>query len=633
MCGIAGICRLDGQPLNEDARAHVRAMTDVITYRGPDGSGIWQEGPVSLGHRRLSIIDLSGGSQPMQDVDGELCIVFNGEIFNYRALRKVLEERGHQFRTQSDTEVILHLYEECGSAFLQHLDGFFAFALYDTKLGIMLLARDRMGIKPLYYYRDAAHFAFASSINALKQLPFVKQHIDEQALWDYLSLQYVPTGTIYTHISQLAPGYALSFHSEGPRRHFQKRQYWKPDFTRKTAQPYEDACKGLREAMTASVRDRLISDVPLGVFLSGGLDSAIIAGLAAEQIEGPLKCFTIGFEEQSYDERESAAATATHVRQFARCGFEHHVKTVNPCDFESLEFLVKQFGEPFADASMLPTYLLSRFARGEVKVALSGDGADELFGGYERYLAMRYLGKFDFLPEAVRRPLFRMAAAMIPNIGNERQKWARSRRFLHGAAASGAERYLGILSRVDEKLKHRVCGKFFRHVKPTLETFNREFYKNSFSANPSERVSEVDIISYLREDILKKVDVASMSASLEVRSPFLNFKIAELSALYPYEYKEKDGVRKRILTDAFAKYLPKGLAQRPKRGFGVPLASWFRNEWRELLRERLLDGVCVKERIFNQPELEHILKAHSCGRADYSYFLFSALVLELFLKE
>lgn len=282
---------------------------------------------------------------------------------------------------------------------------------------------------------------------------------------------------------------------------------------------------------------------------------------------------------------------------------------------------------------MLPTYLLSRFARGEVKVALSGDGADELFGGYERYLAMRYLGKFDFLPEAVRRPLFRMAAAMIPNIGNERQKWARSRRFLHGAAASGAERYLGILSRVDEKLKHRVCGKFFRHVKPTLETFNREFYKNSFSANPSERVSEVDIISYLREDILKKVDVASMSASLEVRSPFLDFKIAELSALYPYEYKEKDGVRKRILTDAFAKYLPKGLAQRPKRGFGVPLASWFRNEWRELLRERLLDGVCVKERIFNQPELEHILKAHSCGRADYSYFLFSALVLELFLKE
>ena len=630
MCGIAGYVNFD---FSEPEPELLQKMMDAMALRGPDGHDIYVNYNTGLAHTRLSVIDLETGGQPLCNEDGTLWIVFNGEIFNYRALRKVLEERGHQFRTQSDTEVILHLYEECGSAFLQHLDGFFAFALYDTKLSIMLLARDRMGIKPLYYYRDAAHFAFASSINALKQLPFVKQHIDEQALWDYLSLQYVPTGTIYTHISQLAPGYALSFHSEGPRRHFQKRQYWKPDFTRKTTQPYEDACKGLREAMTASVRDRLISDVPLGVFLSGGLDSAIVAGLAAEQIEGPLKCFTIGFEEQSYDERESAAATAAHVRQFARCGFEHHVKTVNPSDFESLEFLVKQFGVPFADASMLPTYLLSRFARGEVKVALSGDGADELFGGYERYLAMRYLGKFDFLPEAVRRPLFRMAAAMIPNIGNERQKWARSRRFLHGAAASGAERYLGILSRVDEKLKHRVCGKFFRHVKPTLETFNREFYKNSFSANPSERVSEVDIISYLREDILKKVDVASMSASLEVRSPFLDFKIAELSALYPYEYKEKDGVRKRILTDAFAKYLPQGLAQRPKRGFGVPLASWFRNEWRELLRERLLDGVCVKERIFNQPELEHILKAHSCGRADYSYFLFSALVLELFLKE
>ena len=446
MCGIAGYVNFD---FSEPEPELLQKMMDAMALRGPDGHDIYVNYNTGLAHTRLSIIDLETGGQPLCNEDGTLWIVFNGEIFNYRALRKVLEERGHQFRTQSDTEVILHLYEECGSAFLQHLDGFFAFALYDTKLGIMLLARDRMGIKPLYYYRDAAHFAFASSINALKQLPFVKQHIDEQALWDYLSLQYVPTGTIYTHISQLAPGYALSFHSEGPRRHFQKRQYWKPDFTRKTAQPYEDACKGLREAMTASVRDRLISDVPLGVFLSGGLDSAIIAGLAAEQIEGPLKCFTIGFEEQSYDERESAAATAAHVRQFARCGFEHHVKTVNPCDFESLEFLVKQFGEPFADASMLPTYLLSRFARGEVKVALSGDGADELFGGYERYLAMRYLGKFDFLPEAVRRPLFRMAAAMIPNIGNERQKWARSRRFLHGAAASGAERYLGILSRVD----------------------------------------------------------------------------------------------------------------------------------------------------------------------------------------
>ncbi len=630
MCGIAGYVNFD---FSEPEPELLQKMMDAMALRGPDGHDMYVNYNTGLAHTRLSIIDLENGGQPLCNEDGTLWIVFNGEIFNYRALRKVLEERGHRFRTQSDTEVILHLYEECGSAFLPHLDGFFAFALYNTKLGMMILARDRMGIKPLYYYRDAAHFAFASSINALKQLPFVKRHIDEQALWDYLSLQYVPDGTIYTHISQLAPGYSLSFHSEGPRRHFQKRQYWKPDFTRKTAQPYEDACKGLREAMTASVRDRLISDVPLGVFLSGGLDSAIVAGLAAEQMEGPLKCFTIGFEEQSYDERESAAATTAHIRQFARHGFEHHVKMVNPCDFESLEFLVKQYGEPFADASMLPTYLLSRFARGEVKVALSGDGADELFGGYERYLAMRYLGKFDFLPETVRRPLFRMAAAMIPNLGSERQKWARARRFLHGAAASGAERYLGILSRVDEKLKHRVCGKFFRNVKPTLETFNREFYKNVPSGHPSERASEVDIISYLREDILKKVDVASMSASLEVRSPFLDFKIAELSALYPYEYKERNGVRKRILADAFANYLPPGLAQRPKRGFGVPLAAWFRNEWRELLRERLLDGVCVKEQIFNQAALEHILNAHTGGRADYSYFLFSALVLELFLKE
>ena len=630
MCGIAGYVNFD---FAEPDPELLYKMLDTMALRGPDGRDIFINYNTGIGHTRLSVIDLETGGQPICNEDCTLWVVCNGEIFNYRALRNTLLERGHQFRTQSDTEVILHLYEECGSAFIQHLDGFFAFALYDTKLGLMILARDRMGIKPLYCYRDAAHFAFASSINALKQLPFVKQQLDEQALWDYLSLQYVPTGTVYKQIRQIAPGHTFSFHSEGPRRHFQKTRYWEPDFTKKTTQPYADACRELASVVTASVRDRLIADVPLGVFLSGGLDSAIIAGLAAEQMESPLKCYTIGFEDQSYDEREAAAATAAHIGKFARYGFEHRVKVVNPCDFESLSFLVKQFGEPFADASMIPTYLLSSFAREEVTVALSGDGADELFGGYERYLALRYLGKFDSVPEAVRRPLFRLAAAMIPNIGNERQKWARGKRFLRGAAASGVERYFGILSRTDEALKHTVCGKVFANVHPTLETFTEEFYRNAFSANPSERASEVDILSYLREDILKKVDVASMSASLEVRSPFLDYKVVKLSCLYPYEFKEKDGVRKRILTDAFARYLPEGLARRGKRGFGVPLAAWFRNEWRDLLRERLLDGVCVRKQIFDKNGLERVLCAHLEKRMDYSYFLFSALVLELFLAD
>ncbi len=630
MCGIAGYVNFD---FAEPAPELLHKMLDAMTLRGPDGRDIFINYNTGIGHTRLSVIDLETGGQPICNEDATLWVVCNGEIFNYRSLRSMLLERGHQFRTQSDTEVILHLYEECGSAFLQHLDGFFAFALYDTKLGFMMLARDRMGIKPLYCYRDSNHFAFASSINALKQLPFVKLHLNEQAIWDYLSLQYVPDGTVYKHIRQIAPGTFFTFHSEGPRRHFQKLSYWSPEFTKKTAQPYGEACAELAKTVSASVRDRLIADVPLGVFLSGGLDSAIIAGLAAEQMECPLKCYTIGFEDQSYDERERACATAAHIGKFARYGFEHRVKVVNPCDFESLSFLVKQFGEPFADASMIPTYLLSRFAREEVTVALSGDGADELFGGYERYLALRYLGKFDTVPEAIRRPLFRLAAAMIPEIGNERQKWARARRFLRGAASSGAERYLGILSRADETLKRAVCGKVFDYVHPTLETFTEEFYGKAFSANPSERASEVDLLSYLREDILKKVDVASMSASLEVRSPFLDYKVVKLSCLYPYEFKEKDGVRKRILADAFAKYLPEGLARRPKRGFGVPLAAWFRNEWRELLRARLLDGVCVQKHIFTRSGLERILNAHLEKKADYSYLLFSALVLELFLAD
>ncbi len=629
MCGIAGIISFDGTAPEAD---DLERMMCAMRLRGPDARGLHVSRNVGFAHTRLSIIDLECGAQPMSNEDGTVWVTFNGEIFNFRRMRGELEKRGHRFRTRSDTEIIVHLYEEYGEDVCRHLDGFFAFALYDSGKNLLIAGRDRLGVKPFYYFKDSAHFAFASSIGALMRLPWIPAGFDEQALWDYLSLQYVPVGTVYSRIHELTPGHVLSFRTEGSRRNFSDAAYWCLDFTRKTDLSYPDACAELKRRMERSVADRLVADVPLGVFLSGGLDSTVIAGLAAEQSGAPLQCFSIGFEDPSYDERNFAAENAAHLRKFAKHGLEHHVKVVNPCDFESLELLAGEFGEPYADASMIPTYLLSRFARERVTVALSGDGADELFGGYERYLAMRYLSRFDSIPETLRRPLFRALSGMIPPLGNERQKCARTKRFLTGASRSGAERYLGILSRVDEERKRRVCGDLFTHVCPTGEVFLREFYEKTSAQDPAERASEMDIASYLRGDILPKVDVCSMSASLEVRSPFLDYKIAEFSAALPYSFKETNGMRKRILADAFAKYLPVGLASRRKRGFGVPLAAWFRGEWRELLKERLLDGRGVRLGIFWRAELERLLAEHVQKKADHSYFLFSALILELFLK-
>lgn len=618
MCGIAGFLNFNDSPPQENT---VRAMLQPMVCRGPDGEGVKIIGPAAFGHRRLSIIDLDGGAQPLDNEDGSVWVTFNGEIFNYRELRKDLSDRGHRFKTVSDTETIVHLYEEYGTEFTAHLDGFFAFALYDVNKRRLLLVRDRAGIKPLFYFQTANTLAFASTLSALRRHPDFPREYDRQALWDFLSLQYIPQGTAYKAVKVLNPGSMLECSLSGAMN---ITRYWRPEYADKLDISYPDACRELDKRVRKAVADRLIADVPLGVFLSGGVDSAIVTGIAAELVDTPLRCYSIGFREKIYDEREYAAETAAWLKPFAKHGLEHKIREVNPCDIAVPEQRIREYGQPFADASLIPTSLLSAFAREEVTVALGGDGADEMFRGYERYIAMRYLEKFDWLPAAIRSPLFHLVCALLP-AGGERGAAARAKRFFQGAALSGAARYLGIVSHTDEQLKRSFCGGFFEGIAPTLGQFDSERYFDS-----RKDCSEFDFHTYLPGDILTKADTASMSASLELRSPFLDWHVIEFAARLPDEFKEQGGYRKRILCDTFAKYLPPGLNRRKKRGFGVPLADWFRNEWKDLPGERLLHGEGVKQGIFTVPGLEKLIRDHAAGK-DNSYALYSALVLEMFL--
>lgn len=623
MCGIAGFVNLNEEPPQEKI---LRNMLIPMICRGPDGEGIRIAGPAALGHRRLAVIDLVSGAQPMGNEDGSVWVTFNGEIFNYRELRARLLRLGHRFKTESDTEVLVHLYEEYGKAMPAHLDGFYAFAVYDAPAGKLLLARDCAGVKPLFYFQTPDVFAFASTIPALRRHPAFPSELNRQALWDFLSLQYIPRGTAYRKVRRLEPGSLLELNLNAENAAVQR--FWQPEtmHENKLQISYPDACAELEKRVRQAVSDRLIADVPLGIFLSGGVDSAIVAGLAAEMTGSPLHCYSIAFREKIYDERESAAENAAWARQFARHGLIHRIQEVNPCDISILEKRIAEYGQPFADASLIPASLLCAFARGEVTVALGGDGADEMFRGYERYMAMRYLEKFDFLPASLRKLLTNAACALLPDGGGERGSAARARRFFRGVGASGAERYLGIVSRTGESLKLRFCGEAFAGMRPTLEQFDTE-------EHPFGKAGDVplfDFHTYLPCDILTKADTASMGASLELRSPFLDRRVMEFALALPEDFKEQAGHRKRILTDTFARYLPPGLARRRKRGFGVPLADWFRKEWKTLLLERLPQGEGVKSGMFSETGIEQLIAEHQAG-CDRSYALFSALVLEMFL--
>ncbi len=613
MCGIAG-CFNPRTPPDEE---FLQGLCATMRQRGPDARGTYSDGALGLAHTRLSVIDLDGGAQPMHGGDGRYTLVFNGEIFNFRELRAELEQAGEAFRTKSDTEVLLKLLIREGADCLPRLNGFFAFAFYDAEEKTLLIARDYHGVKPLYYFHlPTGEFGFASRFATLTLCPGCPEMVSHSALADYLAFQYIPApATIREDVKKLRPGSAVEFRLEtGAMREIDWGAHVqiKPETV-----SYEDACEHVRTLLSEAVKRRLIADVPLGVFLSGGLDSAVVAALAARHSTAPLECFSIGFDDPRYDESADCKATAAHLAKLAPHGLHHHIKTVHPQDFDLLPKLAAEFGEPYADASMLPSYFLAAFAREHVTVALSGDGADELFGGYERYRAMAMLQKLrSFSPGF----LWGAAAACLPDSG-ERSKAGRLKRFLRLGEISGTG------ARYDALMTH-FAAESIGMIAPDLRPYLNTKRTLPEAANLMASLMEDDLRRYLPGDVLTKVDVCSMAASLEVRNPFLDPKVSKFARALPVKFKIQGSRRKRILGDVFAKKeLPPGLAERRKRGFGVPVAAWFRTVWRDRLRSALLDELPERWPMFDRAAVERLLAEHQDGGKDRSYLLFSLLML------
>ncbi|MBS1371680.1 MAG: asparagine synthase (glutamine-hydrolyzing) [Lentisphaeria bacterium] len=629
MCGIAGIVNHRGDPA---AGEIIAAMNAAQTHRGPDASGTYFDDQVALGHRRLSVIDLENGNQPFTNEDGTVVAVFNGEIYNFRRLRDELTARGHTFRSSADTEVIVHLYEELGGECTRLLEGMFAFAVYNAKTRRLLLARDRLGQKPLLYFMTNGTLVFASEFPALKCHPEMPAELDVNAVSDYLSFQYVPgPGTIYRNVHKLAPGHQLEFRLNDCTTSI--RSYWRLDYSLKLTEPFEEAARTLRNLVEKSVERRLVADVPVGTFLSGGVDSTIITAVAAaKRHPGKTNAYTIGFSDAKYDERPFASKAADSINRRIGGGLLQREQVVDAGDFTLLEKLCAHCGEPYADASILPTALLSEFAASEVRVALSGDGADEVFCGYERYLALRYASRFSLLPGFLQRPLLSTAGALVPD-GGERTVSGRLRRFLRVMAAAPEQRYFTLLDRCGMPLKRALFGEKLRSAanRNSAELFDSLQWELT-SADRTERLSELDLHTYLPGDILTKVDIASMAYSLEVRSPFFDREVVEFAARLPLSCKLHGSKRKHILCEAFKDLLPREIVNRPKKGFGVPVASYLRGEWHNLAEQALFDGKLCGDGYFRRETVMGLWKEHESEKRDHSYLLWSLLIFSLFLE-
>ncbi len=642
MCGITGACwTTHGSAVEEST---LRRMTDSIQHRGPDDEGRYlsggkiaasETGGVALGHRRLSIIDLAGGHQPLSNEDGTVWIVFNGEIYNYRELQPVLESQGHRFQTASDTETIVHLYEQHGPACVEKLRGMFAFAIWDGRMQQLFFARDRLGKKPLIYRHEANRLLFASELKALLQVPGAPRDIDPLALVDYLALQYVPSPkSILKGYAQLPPAHWAMFSAQ--TGDLKVERYWSPPYEEQPLLPEESPCPTtdggwrtrLRETLTEAVRLRLRSDVPLGAFLSGGIDSTIITGLMQQQSSRPIQTFSIGFPVKQFDER-------TYAREAAeKLGTEHHELVVTPSAVELLPKLIWHYDQPFADSSAIPTMYLSQFTRQHVTVALTGDGGDELFSGYDRYQAVGLAARVDRLPSWVRGTLTHPVWQRIPASVEQKSTRRRLKRFLSVLGQSPERRYLNWISIFDDARRRELLTPEFaaRLGDHDAAEFILAAYGRHPGADIVRRTTAVDVETYLPGDILVKVDIASMAYGLECRAPFLDHHVAELAARMPQRLKMGNGRGKLILRDVFRDLLPESITRRPKMGFGVPLDHWFRHELREFLTDTLLEAKSLQRGYFRPEAVRKLVDEHTSAQWDHSARLWSLLVLELWQR-
>ena len=595
-------------------------MCDVIRHRGPDDDGFYVEGGCAIGMRRLSIIDLSTGHQPISNEDGSVWIVFNGEIYQYKELREWLLSRGHKFKTQSDTECILHLYEESGVEGINRLRGMFAFCIWDRNKRRILLARDRFGKKPLYYTVRPGGIWFGSELKCLRAAGLPLEP-DPEALKLYLNFTYVPDPlTAFRGVRKLEPGAWLQYDEHGT---VSGGRYWKlPAPAEKPApgQNREDMKVAIREMFDESVRMRMIADVPLGAFLSGGIDSSSVVASMAMQSGTPVKTFSIGFEEAAFNELSYAALVA---KQY---GTDHHEIVVRPDSVALVEKLVYHFDEPFADSSAIPTYIVSEFASRHVKVALSGDGGDELFGGYESFQVVQKLRRWDVLPQFARRALGRIAdLAPYSALGKN---------YLHMISRSTPLARYFESNWAPYQMRKALLQPAW--MLPGDAAYLEKVFADYLLPPGSDALSQAlyfESTSKLPGDMLVKVDRMSMAASLEVRCPLLDHHLGELAATIPHEWKIRNGRGKDILVDAMADRLPPALLNRPKMGFAVPIGSWLRGPLRPMLRDHIESPRFNARGIASPPFVRHLIAEHESGRRNNTSWLWSLLMLEMWFRQ
>lgn len=620
MCGIVGKLHLQTNQLAK--KDDLLKMANALKHRGPDDEGFYVDGAIGLGHRRLSVIDLSpSGHQPMNDATGRYHIIFNGEIYNFQELRAELKLEGVQLQSQSDTEVIIYLYKKLGPDCLKKLRGMFAFAIWDSQDKSLFIARDRVGKKPLKYYHDSNVFIFASELKAILTQPEVIKEPDWQAIDEYLTYQYVPSPkTGFKNIYKLEPASYLII-KDGK---ITKQKYWSLDFTKKLALSEQEWEKAVLDKLNEAIKLRLISDVPLGAHLSGGIDSSLIVVLMASQSKTPVKTFSIGFKEDRFNELPFARLVAD------RYNTEHHEFVVEPNAIEVLEDLVYHYEEPYADSSALPTWYLAKLTRQHVTVALNGDGGDENFAGYSRYNALKLWRQLKFIPfkgalKAINQALYR--ATKIPI-------FRKGYRFLEAYDKSEVDFYLKIVDYFGQDEKALIYGpELASKVKGSRwHSFLADKFAESGNLNWLDQLLYTDINSYLPDDLLVKVDIASMAHALEIRSPFLDQELLELTARMPSGLKMRGHNKKHLLKKIAYKYLPRECIDRPKQGFGVPLEFWFRNELLQPLRDHLLDTKFVNLG-FKREGLEQLINDHASGRKNNAMQLWALLTLSIWFKQ
>ena len=624
MCGICGIIVNEPVPAYRDEEI-IAKMCQTLYHRGPNDRGFYLGDRALFGMRRLSIIDLASGQQPVVNENNTIWAVFNGEIYNFREIRADLKQRGHVFKTKGDSEVIVHAYEEYGDDCVEHFNGMFAFAVWDEPRQRLLIMRDRLGIKPLFYWANREALIFGSEIKAILAHPMVDRALDHQAIDQFLSLEYIPgPRTIFKDIHKLAPGHKL-VHQDG---NIKIEQYWQIPF--KPVVGDEDECAEiLYELLKDAVQKQLVSDVPLGAFLSGGIDSSTIVALMSQVSPEMVHTFSIGFEDSTYNELPYARAVAKHF------GTNHYEEVIQPDFLEMAERLVGHMDEPFGDFSMFPTYLVSELASRYVKVVLSGDGGDELFGGYDTYLAQQLDGYYHKLPSILRYNLFPAVMDRIPPQRAKKGLINKAKRLVEGSVLPPElqhTRWMIFTSDADKTILYRPEFASSLVDGGPADLLQKYFYQAA-ARDPLAQQQYVDIKTYLVDDILTKVDRMSMAASIEARVPLLDHRIVEMAVNLPARMKLQRGQTKVILRKAMKPYLPEAVLKKPKQGFSIPIKHWLSGPLKPLMIDLLSEDTLRRRAYFQPDTVSNWIKEHLEERANHSHRLWALMVLELWTQK